>query len=96
VFRYGYHRQAGFYLPLITEIFVKPVFDFFFIVVEKAEPFGVAVYRLTDQVVSIGQDETIADLRRLARCISSNEWPNIEPTLREIGVPSWYGKGGAS
>jgi hypothetical protein len=96
VFRYGYHRQAGFYLPLITELFSKPVFDFFFIVVEKAEPFGVAVYRLSDQVVSIGQDETIADLRRLARCISSNEWPNIEPTLREIGVPSWYGKGGAS
>ena len=93
VFRYGYHRQAGFYLPLITEIVVKPVFDFFFVAVEKVEPFGVAVYRLTDEAVARGQDETVADLRRLAVCISKNEWPNIEPVVRELGLPKWYDGG---
>jgi len=96
VFRYGYHRQVGFYLPLVTELLGKPVFNFFFIVVEKCEPYGVAVYRTTDAAAALGQDETLDDLRRLKRCMDSNEWPNIEPTLREIGVPSWYGKGGAS
>ena len=30
-FSFGYHRQAGFYLPLITEILGGPVFDFFFV-----------------------------------------------------------------
>jgi len=96
VFKYGYHRQAGFYLPLVTELLGRPVFDFFFVAVEKVQPFGVAVYRISDAAASLGQDETLDDLRRLKRCIDSNEWPNIEPTLREIGVPSWYGKGGAS
>lgn len=96
VFRYGYHRQVGFYLPLVTELLGKPVFNFFFIVVEKCEPYGVAVYRTTDAAAALGQDETLDDLRRLKRCMDLNEWPNIEPTLREIGVPSWYGKGGAS
>jgi len=92
VFRWGYHRQAGFYLPLLTELWSKPVFDFFFIVVEKCEPFGVAVFRLTDDAVALGQDETVADLRDLKRCIDNDTWPNIDPVVREIGVPSWYGK----
>jgi hypothetical protein len=96
VFRFGYHRQAGFYLPLITELWSKPVFDFVFIVVEKCEPFGVAVFKLTDDAVALGQDETVADLRDLKRCIDSDTWPNIDPVVREIGVPGWYGKGGGA
>lgn len=92
-FSFGYHRQAGFYLPLITEITGAPVFDFFFIAVEKAEPFGVAVYRLSDAAVARGHDETITDLVRLQSCIASNTWPNLDPTLREIGLPKWYGGG---
>ena len=95
VFNFGYHRQAGFYLPLITEIIGKSLFDFFFIAVEKVEPFGVAVYKLTDDAIAIGQEETLTDLRRLVKCIETREWPNIEPTIRTLGVPSWY-KGGAS
>ena len=95
VFNFGYHRQAGFYLPLITEIIGRSLFDFFFIAVEKVEPFGVAVYKLTDDAIAIGQEETLTDLRRLVKCIETREWPNIEPTIRTLGVPSWY-KGGAS
>lgn len=90
-FSFGYHRQAGFYLPLITEILGSPVFDFFFIAVEKVEPFGVAVYRLSDAAISRGQDETVSDLIRLKSCQESQQWPNLEPTLREIGLPKWYG-----
>ena len=93
-FSFGYHRQAGFYLPLITEILGGPVFDFFFVAVEKVEPFGVAVYRLSDAAIARGQDETITDLVRLQSCIASNVWPNLDPALREIGLPKWYGGGG--
>ena len=96
VFARGYHRQAGFYLPLVTEITGGPVFDFFFVAVEKIEPFGVAVYRMSDAACALGQDETLDDLRRLKRCYDSKEWPNIEPIVRDLGVPNWYGKGGAA
>ena len=92
-FSFGYHRQAGFYLPLITEITGAPVFDFFFVAVEKVEPFGVAVYRLSDAAIARGQDETITDLVRLQSCLASNTWPNLDPALREIGLPKWYGGG---
>lgn len=94
VFNFGYHRQAGFYLPLQTELLGSPVFDFFFVAVEKVEPYGVAVYRLSDAAIARGQDETIGDLHRLKACLNGGGWPNIEPTLREIGLPKWYQGGG--
>ena len=92
-FNFGYHRQAGFYLPLITEIIGSPVFDFLFIVVEKAEPYGCAVYRLSDAATARGHDETITDLLRLQGCIKTQQWPNLPNDLREIGLPKWYGGG---
>ena len=38
----------------------------------------------------------VADLRDLKRCIDNDTWPNIDPVVREIGVPGWYAKGGTS
>ena len=91
-FSYGYHRQAGFYLPLINEIYQRPVSRIFYVAVEKVEPFGVAVYRLADDAIARGQDENIADLVRLKKSLEDNHWPNIEPTVHELKLPAWYDK----
>lgn len=91
-FSYGYHRQAGFYLPLINELHARPVSRMYYVAVEKVEPFGVAVYRLSDEAVARGQDENISDLIRLKRSFETNDWPNIEPIIHELGLPKWYGK----
>jgi len=92
-FTYGYHRQAGFYLPLITEVLGVPVTDFFFIAVEKQAPHGVAVFRLTDEAIARGQDESLADLRRLKICWATDNWPNIDPEITQLGLPKWYAGG---
>jgi exodeoxyribonuclease VIII len=91
-FSYGYHRQAGFYLPLINEIYQRPVSRMYYVAVEKCEPYGVAVYKLSDDAIARGQDENIADLVRLKRSLETNEWPNIEPTVHELKLPAWYAK----
>ena len=91
-FSYGYHRQAGFYLPLINEIYQRPVSRIFYVAVEKCEPYGVAVYKLADDAIARGQDENIADLVRLKRSLETNDWPNIEPTVHELKLPAWYAK----
>ena len=91
-FSYGYHRQAGFYLPLINEIFKLSVSQMYYVAVEKVEPFGVAVYKLSDDAIARGQDENIADLVRLKRSLETNDWPNIEPTVHELKLPAWYDK----
>lgn len=91
-FSFGYHRQAGFYLPLINEILEYPVSRMYYVAVEKVEPFGVAVYKLADDAIARGQDENIADLVRLRRSLETNDWPNIEPTVHELKLPAWYAK----
>jgi exodeoxyribonuclease VIII len=91
-FSYGYHRQAGFYLPLINEILGYPVTRMYYVAVEKVEPYGVAVYKLSDDAIARGQDENIADLVRLKRSLETNHWPNIEPTIHELKLPAWYAK----
>jgi exodeoxyribonuclease VIII len=91
-FSYGYHRQAGFYLPLINEILGYSVSRMYYVAVEKVEPFGVAVYKLSDDAIARGQDENIADLVRLKRSLETNDWPNIEPTIHELKLPAWYAK----
>jgi exodeoxyribonuclease VIII len=91
-FSYGYHRQAGFYLPLINEIYQLPISRMYYVAVEKCEPYGVAVYKLSDDAIARGQDENIADLVRLKRSLETNDWPNIEPTIHELKLPAWYAK----
>jgi hypothetical protein len=91
-FSYGYHRQAGFYLPLINEILEYPISRMYYVAVEKAEPYGCAVYTMSDDAIARGQDENIADLVRLKRSLETNEWPNIDPTLHELKLPAWYSK----
>jgi hypothetical protein len=68
----------------------KPVYDFIFIVVEKQPPHGIAIFRLDDHAVSVGQDETIDDLRKLKVSIETNAWPNIPNEVTELTLPKWY------
>lgn len=86
---YGRHRQCGFYLPLLHDLGVT-CRDFFFGAVEKAEPFGVIVYRASDEAIAVGQDETLRDLTSLAACYKTNRWPNTPQDVQEITLPAWY------
>lgn len=86
---FGYHRQCGFYLPLLQDCGVE-CSDFFFVVVEKCEPFGCIVYKATPDAIACGQDETVSDLVRLVECQRKDVWPNLPTDLREINLPDWY------
>jgi exodeoxyribonuclease VIII len=85
----GYHRQAGFYLPLLYDCGIACT-DFFFVAVEKCEPYGVAVYKVSNAALQRGQEETLRDLTRLKGCIESNRWPNMPEDVQEIDLPTWY------
>jgi exodeoxyribonuclease VIII len=85
----GYHRQAGFYLPLLYDCGIACT-DFFFVAVEKCEPYGVAVYKVSNAALQRGQEETLRDLTRIKGCIESNRWPNMPEDVQEIDLPTWY------
>lgn len=87
--KYGYHRQAGFYTALMRDLGVE-LSNFFFVAVEKEEPYGVDVYRAADSAVGYGLTETLADMEGLSRSYSTDTWPNRPAGINEISCPDWY------
>jgi hypothetical protein len=89
--KYGYHRQAGFYMALLRDLGIF-VSDFFFLAVEKTSPYGVDLFRITESAVQFGLTETLHDLERLSTCYATDTWPNRPAGINLIDVPQWYQK----
>ncbi len=87
IFQFGYHRQGAWYLRgFRTQVAVN---HYAIIAVEKEPPFGVGVYRLTDEALDAGwqQIEPLLDLYR--ECVEKNDWPGYPDEVKDIGLPSW-------
>lgn len=85
----GYHRQAAWY-KMVLERCGEKIEDFHFIAVETQEPFGVVVYRVSDDAMRIGDEENARDLADLVECYRTGIWPNKPQDVQEISVPDWY------
>jgi hypothetical protein len=86
---FGYHRQAGFYTALLRDLGIE-LSNFFFIAVEKQEPFGLDIYRAADSAVAQGLNETITDLQNLTRAYETDTWANRPGGVIEISCPDYY------
>ncbi len=89
--RYGYHRQAAFYLdgvtaalrqgtiaPWVAELLKnQPPERFIFTAVEKDEPNLAHCFVATEPLIERGRAENKAMMRRLKECIDSDKWPGL-------------------
>lgn len=89
--KFGYHRQAAWYMDLLYELGLT-CRRFYFVVVEKCEPFGVSVFKPDIESIMIGLKENHRDRDRLAESYKTNIWQNTPDEVQEIGVPKWYAK----
>lgn len=87
--KYGYHRQAAFYREVLRLCDVQ-MKKFLFAAVEDDEPFGVDVYRVSDDDLRVGDEENGHDLASLIECYRSGIWPNRPTEIREISLPDEY------
>lgn len=71
--KFGYHRQAAWYLDHAAEL-DYPRRDFVFIAAEKFPPFGVAVYTLDPEFIRAGRHEYRRDLAILAEAMAEKEY----------------------
>jgi len=88
IYQYGYHLQAGWYAAALRAHGVM-VDHFVIIAVEKASPFDVGVYRLTDEVLKLSRKENQALLRQYAQCLRTDNWPGYTEGIVDIGLPDY-------
>jgi len=87
-----YHWQAAWYLDILTEITEIEHTDFWFIVVEKQPPFGIATYAADKTMLAQARDE-IAPLKAMyAQCLKDNHWPCYDDIVNIIHLPKWAQK----
>lgn len=85
VLNYGYHRQAAWYMDAARAAGV-PVVSFIFVAIEKAAPYGVALYTLDPELLLLGQAENESHLDIYKRCKDSGDWPSYpkQPTVLRL------------
>jgi hypothetical protein len=81
---FRYHVQASHYLTGLhgAERFV-------FIAVEKTAPYAVAVYELDAAALAAGDELRQRDMRVIADCQATSEWPGYGDDCQTLSLPSW-------
>lgn len=81
---FRYHTQASHYLAGLhgAERFV-------FIAVEKTAPYAVAVYELDAAALAAGEQLRQRDMRVIADCHATKEWPGYGDDCQTLSLPSW-------
>jgi exodeoxyribonuclease VIII len=98
--RYGYHRQAAFYVDgytaaqcprggLVSATHRQAAFSI--IAVEKAPPYVVQVYRVAGDVLELGRAEMRSYLRQLAQLqrLPQDQWPGYADEPLDLYLPRW-------
>lgn len=88
VWNMEYYRQAGMY----TDGYGSRV-PFFFIAVEKTAPFGVAVYKCSEDLIDYGIQEYKDLIAQYKACLESGNWPGYEKdaimNYFDLELPAW-------
>ena len=88
VIKYGYDRQAAWYLDGLAAM-GHPYEHFVFVVVEKDPPHGVALYSLEQADLGYAREVNRQLLASYARCSEAGVWPAYPDRVQTISLPYW-------
>lgn len=86
--KWGYHRQAAWYLSGMEAI-GKPCDAFIFIFVEKAFPHLVTMCQLDENALKKGMEECLHAVATLQECRRTNTWPCYTREIITLSLPTW-------
>ena len=87
-----YHWQGYWYLNGVSKITGIDHNDFVIIAIEKEPPYAIAVYRLDDAMIYLGNEEIKILLEEFRQCKEADEWPAYPIAMHNIAMPEWYMK----
>lgn len=94
VHSYGYHRQAAWYLDILTALgFAPHGINFVFIFQMKLPPYLLAVRTLDTPAIALGRQENRRAINTYRQCRESGIWPGFEEDNAEqipvLSLPAW-------
>jgi hypothetical protein len=84
----GYHVSMAHYRRGLTAN-GRPPRKVYLVAVEKTAPYDVAVYRLSDKWLRLGDDECDRGLMQIRKCREADVWPGIVTGEMELELPGW-------
>lgn len=91
----NYHLSAAWYCHLAGLNGLPPA-RFYWVVVEVAPPYAVAVYEIAPDALDLGVGMMNDALDLIAQCEDRGEWPGYASEVQTLNLPAWaYGKGAA-
>jgi hypothetical protein len=88
--RYGYDRQAAFYIDGFNAECSAKVDAFIFIAVEKDPPYKVGCYTLSEGDISVGRTKYRELIAKERVCRENGEWPHYDDEgLVELWMPNY-------
>jgi hypothetical protein len=88
----NYHLSAAWYCHLAGLNGLPPA-RFYWIAVEVAPPFAVAVYEIHPDALDLGVGMMNDALELIAQCEDEGVWPGYGATVQALNLPAWaYGK----
>jgi hypothetical protein len=88
VWNRGYHIQAAHYMAGARALGIE-VEHFVDIAAEKKPPYGIAVYRLMEDVIGSGVLEREKLMDQWARCQRDDSWPSYPDRVTPLTFPTW-------
>jgi hypothetical protein len=85
---FNLHRQGAMYRRLARACGFDVEYHVF-IVVEDSAPHGVAVYRLDDEALELGDRELESLLDRYKEAVTTDIWPGYSDEIQDISLPEY-------
>ena len=86
---FRYYVQAAWYLDVVEMSTGKRPDGFLFVAVEKQRPFSTGVYVADEEMIKIGREHAMEDLRNIAKWKSEDSYPGYSDRAEMISLPKW-------
>lgn len=88
--RFGYHRQAAWYLDAAKACWPGCNPKFLFVSVEKADVFRVEVHEPSEMLLAIGREQNAELVHQFAACVRQGIWqPRTFGIINQMQPPAW-------
>jgi hypothetical protein len=88
-YKFGYHRQAAWYLDAARAVTGQAFDEFFIVAIEKKAPFDLSVYRVDQSMIALGRAENAQNIALYATCLASDVWPGRPEIVEQLTLPGW-------